>query len=177
MKNWKKLLHPVRMEIIQALVGGKQLTPSQLSQYLPNIPHATLYRHINYLHDLGMITVKEEIQKRGTVERVYSLATEMESTTPEDLSAMSKDEHLDLFTQFISNIVHDFGRYLERENFNLLEDGVSYRQAVYYLSDAEFQDMIHELRSVYEKYQGLEPSEERTKRKVTTIILPEKGDE
>ncbi|WP_217649301.1 hypothetical protein [Gracilibacillus orientalis] len=48
---------------------------------------------------------------------------------------------------------------------------------MYYLSDAEFQDMIHELRSVYEKYRRLEPSEERTKRKVTTIILPEKGDE
>ncbi|SFL57778.1 Helix-turn-helix domain-containing protein [Gracilibacillus orientalis] len=58
MKNWKKLLHPVRMEIIQALVSGKQLTPSQLSECLPNIPHATLYRHINYLHDLGMITVQ-----------------------------------------------------------------------------------------------------------------------
>lgn len=33
--KWKKLLHPVRMEIIQTLAGGKELTASQLASLLP----------------------------------------------------------------------------------------------------------------------------------------------
>ncbi|KAB8127479.1 helix-turn-helix domain-containing protein [Gracilibacillus oryzae] len=177
MKNWKKILHPVRFEIIQALAGGKYLTASQLAEYLPKTPHATLYRHIKYLYQAGMLVIQEENQKRGTVERVYSLAPNTESISPEHFEKLSKEEHLELFTQFISNTILDYGNYLEQGNINLVEDGISFRQANMYLSDQEFLEMIKELKNVYQKYQQLEPDNDRIKRKFTTIIIPEKGND
>ncbi|WP_181397519.1 helix-turn-helix domain-containing protein [Gracilibacillus dipsosauri] len=174
--KWKKLLHPVRMEIIQTLAGGKELTASQLASLLPNVPHATLYRHIKYLHDIGLIIVKKEIPKRGTMERVYSLAKGADSIAPNDLKSLSKEEHLDLFTTFISNTVQDFGNYLEQGNHDFLADGVSYRQGIYYMSDDEFKEFVYELKKVYQKYQSNEPTENRKKRKITTVMIPMKGE-
>ncbi|SER19354.1 Helix-turn-helix domain-containing protein [Gracilibacillus ureilyticus] len=176
MKDWKKILHPVRLEIIQTLAGGKQLTSSQLSDYLPDIPHATLYRHIKYLHHIGMIIVKEENKKRGTVERIYSLAKDAESPSHEEIASMSREEHLEMFTQFISSTIQDYGKYLTKKNINLAEDRVSYRQGTYYLSNEEFDQMITELKHVYEKYRQYEPDSNRRKRKFTTIIIPDKGE-
>jgi DNA-binding transcriptional ArsR family regulator len=66
-------LHPVRLRIIQAMVGGKHLTTTHLSQLLADIPNATLYRQIALLTEAGVLDVVEEQRVRGAVERSYRL--------------------------------------------------------------------------------------------------------
>ena len=44
------LLHPVRLRIVQALVGSP-MTPLHLKEQLGDVPQATLYRHLSQLFE------------------------------------------------------------------------------------------------------------------------------
>lgn len=76
------LLHPVRMRILQALFDADPLTTAQLRDRLPDIPAATMYRHIAVLADAGVLEVVDEKRVRGTVERSYRVRKEQAVIDP-----------------------------------------------------------------------------------------------
>ncbi|WP_324273703.1 helix-turn-helix domain-containing protein [Blastococcus brunescens] len=51
------LLHPVRLRVVQAFLGDRTLTTSDLRAELPDVPTASLYRHVGVLADAGVLTV------------------------------------------------------------------------------------------------------------------------
>src|SRR5258708_12373736 len=67
------IIHPGRLRIIQAFGGGRRLTAQELAALVPDIPRASLYRHLNLLVDAGVLAVVEERPVRAIQERVYSL--------------------------------------------------------------------------------------------------------
>lgn len=58
------LLHPVRLRIVTA-AAGRELTAADLAAALPDVPQATLYRHLKRLVDGGMLAVVAENPVRG----------------------------------------------------------------------------------------------------------------
>ena len=145
------MLHPVRMRIIQAFLGGlpgRQLTVQQLADELTDVPTATLYRHLNKLASADILQVVGEHQIRGAVEKVYGLATTGATIAPTDITSISREDHLRHFTTFVSGLLGDFSRYLARDQVDLIGDGVGYRQIALYLSDDELQGMIEGLSAV-----------------------------
>lgn len=168
------ILHPVRMSIIQVLVGGRKLTVQEMGKYLTNVPQATLYRHLNKLVDGGIIESVEQNQVRGAVEKVYALSSNSAITTKEFMES-SKEEKLGVFIQFVNGLINSFGSYLEQENIDLVKDGMSFRQVDLHLSDQEFVEFVQSLRAVYQKYMQNTPEKDRKKRTVATIMIPEAG--
>ncbi|UHA58283.1 helix-turn-helix domain-containing protein [Metabacillus litoralis] len=69
----KLILHPVRMKIVQTLIGSKEYTVQQIAARLTDVPQATLYRHLNKLLEAEVLKVVKENQIRGTVEKIYAL--------------------------------------------------------------------------------------------------------
>lgn len=67
------LMHPVRLRLVQRLALLGTATVQELAAALPDIPRASLYRHLRTLTELGYLTVVEETRVRGTVERTYAL--------------------------------------------------------------------------------------------------------
>nr|WP_165977186.1 helix-turn-helix domain-containing protein [Nonomuraea diastatica] len=65
-------LHPVRIRLAQILALGPR-TGTQLRQALPHVPYSSLYRHIRWLVDAGVIHVVGERKVRGAVEHTYEL--------------------------------------------------------------------------------------------------------
>src|SRR3712207_7514085 len=57
------LLHPVRLRIVQAFLGDRTLTTADLRSELPDVPVATLYRHVGVLAEAGVLEVVGE--RRG----------------------------------------------------------------------------------------------------------------
>ena len=52
------LLNPIRMKIIQTLLVGQRLTVQQMNERLPDVPPATMYRHLNKLLGAELITTE-----------------------------------------------------------------------------------------------------------------------
>ncbi|WP_284642238.1 helix-turn-helix domain-containing protein [Paenibacillus silviterrae] len=168
------ILHPVRLKLIQTLVGGRQLTVGQMAERLPEVPQATLYRHLNLLRKGGLLVVVDQKQIRGAVERVYALADQGESLTEEDLKKATPQDHMQYFLHFLAGLINDFGTYLEGESIDPRKDGLSYRQASFFASDEELLEFIAGFRESLYRMMDNEPTEARRKRILTTILLPDK---
>jgi predicted ArsR family transcriptional regulator len=172
MTSAKLLLHPVRLRITQAFLGDRALTTTDLSRELADVPTATLYRHVAALVEGGVLEVAEERQMRGASERTYRLRAEAASVGPEEAREMSVDEHRQAFITFVAALLADFDRYLEREKIDLARDLVGYRQTGMHLTDDELLELIRDLGEVLAPRLALPPSPERTRRILTTILVP-----
>lgn len=67
------VLNPVRMKVICSIARRGAASALQLAKELPEVPQASLYRHIRKLADSGVIQVVEETRIRGTIERTYAI--------------------------------------------------------------------------------------------------------
>ncbi|GAA2395513.1 helix-turn-helix domain-containing protein [Dactylosporangium salmoneum] len=166
------LLHPVRFRIVQALLGGRELTTAQLGEALPDVATTTLYRHVGLLVEAGILRVVQERRVRGSVERTYRLAVEAASVTPEEARTMSVDEHRQAFTTFVATVLGDFDRYLARGTIDLGADQVGYRQVALHLSDEETVAFLGELRALLVRWVEVQPGPDRTRRLLTSIVMP-----
>lgn len=172
-KRAELILHPIRMRIIQTLAANQRLTVQQIGEILSDVPQATLYRHLNKLVSADIMKVVDQNQIRGATEKVYALSQSGAIITPEEASKFTKEEHMNYFLQFVSNLIGHYGRYLEQEEIDLLKDGVGYRQIGLNLSDEEFLGFVSDLRSVVQKYLSNEAAPNRRLRYFSTIVMPE----
>ncbi|MFZ0447056.1 MAG: helix-turn-helix domain-containing protein [Bacillus sp. (in: firmicutes)] len=168
----KVILHPVRMKIIQALINGKEMTVQELSKWAEDVPQATLYRHLNKLLDAGFIRVVQENPVRGAVEKVYALK-EPNIQSQEDFLKLTKEEHLELFLTFTTQLMSLYESYLSQEKIDLVKDGVSYTIANLNLTDQEFIELMQGIGTLIQSAIGNEPTPERKPRNIATIIIPD----
>lgn len=167
------ILHPIRMRIIQCLVTGGEMTSYQLQEELKDIPQATLYRHIKKMKDAGVLAVADERPHRGALEKVYMLPEHAANITKEDLENASPEDHLAYFINFAAHLIGEYGRYVQQPTFDLVQDGVSYRQIQLFLSDEENMELILAIREQLMKYKDNKPGENRRKRLISNIVHPE----
>ena len=169
------LLHPVRLRIVQAFLGDRTLTTADLRSELSDVPAATLYRHVGVLAGAGVLAVVGERRVRGAAERSYRLVTEAASVGAADAAAMSVDEHRRAFATFVAALLADFDRYADAAagpGLDPAADGVGYRQLALWLDDAEFTELVTELRAVLTARTALEPDGVRRRRIVSQVFLP-----
>jgi DNA-binding transcriptional ArsR family regulator len=164
-------LHPVRIRILRALAGVR-LTTQDLVVLLPDIPHATLYRHLSTLVKAGLIEVVDKRKIRGAVERVYALPAHGATLDAAALATATPEDHARYFTAFVSSLLSEFSRYLARERIDFVADGTGYQQIVLYLTDAELAQFAADLGQVIGPLLGNEPGEGRVPRLLATIMLP-----
>lgn len=167
------LLHPVRMRIVQALVPGGHMTAQEIATQLTDVPQATLYRHLRALSDAGILEVVEEHPVRGASERVYALPTDAAVLTGKDLAKASRHDHLRYFITFLATLIEQYGHYLERDEIDLEADGVGYRTLPLNLSDDELHEMVSKINRVIQPYTEYKPAAERTRRMLSTVLIPE----
>lgn len=76
------VMNPVRQRIFQYLLLHETGTVKEIRKALPDVPGASLYRHMKLLTESGILTVVGENRIRGTVESIYGLnKTPWRSTT------------------------------------------------------------------------------------------------
>jgi DNA-binding transcriptional ArsR family regulator len=166
------LLHPVRLRILQAFLGGRSLTTAQLAAELADQPAGSLYRHVAKLVDAGVLAVVGERRVRGTVERTYELAVTSALIDPDELAAMTPDQHRQAFMAFIAGLVADFDAYLARGDVDLRRDGVSYRITGLWLDDAELAELRGRIDELFRPYLAFGPTDDRRRRLLGTVLLP-----
>lgn len=171
------LLHPVRLRVVQALLGDRALTTGELHAELPDVPAATLYRHVGVLAGAGVLQVVAERRVRGSTERTYRLVADAASVGPEEAATMTAEEHRRAFGTFVAALLADFDRWVDRAadapgGLDPARDGVGYRVAGLWLDDEEFTGLLEEVRQVLRARMANEPGGHRVRRLVGTVFLP-----
>jgi hypothetical protein len=86
--------------------------------------------------------------------------------------ARGADEHRRGFLTFVAGLLGDFARYLARGDIDLARDHVGYRQRALWLSDEEMRQLLDDLVDVLAARRDLSPSSGRTRRLLTTVVMP-----
>ena len=136
------VMNPARQRIFQFFLLHETGTVKELKKALPDIPSASLYRHIKILADCSILMVVDENRIRGTVESVYQLNKDAMATEDETGNADPQKDMM-LFT-----------------NCTLL------------LTDEEFSEYLSEINQVTVKYMKQASSESSKPRRITLISAP-----
>jgi DNA-binding transcriptional ArsR family regulator len=166
------LLHPVRLRIIIA-IAGRQMTAQQLADELPDIPQATLYRHINTLVEAGILSVVEERRVRNTIEKTYALPDEDLRLTRDDLENAGPEDYVRLFTQYLGLQLGYYVRYIQQGDIDFARDNVVFHMFPVYLSNAEKQRLNEAVNAALLSFVKNEPSPERQRMILGWISLPD----
>jgi len=166
------LLHPVRLRIVQAFLGDRALTTTQLAEELDDVPSGSLYRHVALLTKAGVLQVVAERRVRAVVERTYTLRLLAAQVGPAEAAAMTPEDHSRAFMVFVAGLVADFDRYLAVGPPNFVRDGVSYGMSAMWLSDGEYTDFLRELQAMVMPRLANAPGKRRRRRIVSSVFLP-----
>ncbi len=170
------ILHPVRAKIIMKLLRRK-LTPLELAARMPDVPQATLYRHLNALAEAGYLKVVEERQVHSVTEKVYTLDESVASLRPEDVASLDAEGHLRLFRGFIARVLGTFELYIGRGKFDIGRDRVGYFMMPMYLTDQETDELGQRVNALIAPYLQQQPAPGRKRRMVAMISLPDVEEE
>lgn len=161
----KACMNPTRQRIIQVIMIKQEATSAEIGEELPDIPRASLYRHIKVLLDAAIITVVKEEFKRGSMEKTYAIATQM----PYD---DTNEEYNSLIQSALMGLQGEFYRYFNGENPDPQRDLLTVGSASFMMSDEEMMEFIKAYGELIQKYMTNKPAEGRKVRKVTLVISP-----
>lgn len=165
------ILHPVRIRILVAM-GGREATAQQLTKLIPDVAQATLYRHLNTLLKGNLLKVVAETPIRGTIEKVYALATsDLLTLTQADIKSATAEDHARYFSIYLTTLMAEFSRYLNQSAaLDLQEDGVGYHILNLHMNRDELDEFGQGLNALMTPY--LEPKDDREQRLFSFTLMP-----
>ena len=162
-------MNATRQRIIQVIMIKKEATSAEIGEELPDIPRASLYRHIKVLLDAEIITVIKEESKRGSMEKTYAIA-------PQRPYDDTNEEYNSLIQSALMGLQGEFYRYFNGENPDPQRDLLTVGSASLMMSDDEMMEFIKAYGELIQRYMPNKPAEGRKVRKVTFVISPNEGD-
>ena len=157
------VMNPVRQRIFQYFLLHETGTVKELKKALPDIPNASLYRHVKILADHSLLTVVGENRIRGTVESVYRLNKDAMSTEDESGNAVQ---------MALLGICASFAKYFAGGNVDPKKDMLLLTNCTLLLTDEEFMGFLSEINEIALKYMKVEPAEGCKTRQITLISAP-----
>ena len=160
------VMNPVRQRIFQYFLLHETGTVKELKKTLPDIPSASLYRHIKILSDSSILTVVGENRIRGTVESVYRLN--------KDALAI-EDETGNAVQMSLLSICASFARYFSGGKADPKKDMLLLTNCTLILTDEQFSGYLSEINEVALKYMKAEAFADSKMRQITLISAPASG--
>ena len=153
----------VRQRIIQYLLVHEKGTVKEIKKELPDVPSASLYRHIKILNDSAFVIVVEENRIRGTVENVYSLNREVLEVDDENGTAVQMS---------LLSLCAAFVKYFSSGHADPRKDLLMLTGCTLTLTDEEFIKFLTELNEVATKYMSIPVTETSVSRQITLVSSP-----
>ena len=157
------VMYPVRQRIVQYFLLHETGTVKEIRKALPDVPSASLYRHIKILADSSILMVVGENRIRGTVESVYQLNKDAMATEDENGNAVQMS---------LLGICASFARYFSSGNADPRKDMLLFTSCTLRLTDEEFSDFLSEINQVAVKYMKKEAVKDSKTRQITLISAP-----
>jgi hypothetical protein len=165
------LLHPVRLRIVSEFTG-RQRTVRDLADALPDIPQATLYRHVAALAEGGVLQQVGERAARGPSERVYRVAPGADRIAPEEIDAVPVAEQRRMFAVFTASLIDSFAAYVDSGAAVPSADGLAYNRAVVNLSEQERLDFAMRFADLVAEVLAVPPADHRRRYHIASCFIP-----
>ena len=160
------VMNPVRQRIFQYVLLHETGTVKELRKALPDVPSASLYRHVKILVDSSILMVVGENRIRGTVESIYQLNKD---------ALTIEDENGNAVQMSLLSICASFARYFSSGNADPQKDMLLFTNCTLVLTDEEFSSFLSEINEIALKYMKVEGSENSKTRQTTLISAPADG--
>ena len=157
------VMNPVRQRVFQYFLLHETGTVKELKKALPDVPSASLYRHIKILADHSILMVADEKRIRGTVESIYRLNKDALATEDKSGNAVQMS---------LLGICASFARYFARGNVDPKKDMLLLTNCTLLLTDEEFSSFLSEVNEIALKYMKAEVTERSKTRQITLISSP-----
>ncbi len=157
------VMNPVRQRIFQFFLIHETGTVKELRKALPDIPSASLYRHMKILTDSSILVVVGENRIRGTIESIYQLNKHAMETEDEGGNAVQ---------MALLSICASFAKYFAGEHVDPQKDMLLFTNCTLVLTDEEFSGFLSEVNEVALKYMKKEASADSKTRQITLISAP-----
>lgn len=166
------IFHPVRLRILLE-AAGREVTAGQIAHALPDVPSASLYRHLRRMVADGALAVVGERPVRGTVEKTYAVTTVARILSPES-EPPDPETFFAYFLRFLSLLQQQFRLYMNQGTFEPAQDGVSFRVYAPYLTPDEQRQVKEEINAVLMKAMKNEPRPDRQPYLMGSVVIPNK---
>ncbi len=160
------VMNPVRQRIFQYFLLHETGTVKEVRKALPDVPGASLYRHVKILADHSILMVVGENRIRGTVESVYQLNKDALTIEDENGSAVQMS---------LLSICASFARYFSGGNADPKRDMLLFTNCTLVLTDEEFSGFLSEINEIALKYMKTEAAANSKTRQITLISAPTDG--
>ena len=166
------ITNPVRCKLLLEIYSRGQATAKHLSDTYNDIPTATLYRHLKKMLTDGILKVVEETQVRGTVEKTYALAFNINKDMEEMLAENSGELYMQYFMQYIMGFAKQFQQYCQSPNIRIKEDMTGFSLSPLYLSDKELTTLVTDISHIISAAKNKTPGPDRKLRTIGVIVSP-----
>ena len=163
METVEMVMNPVRQRIFQYFLLHETGTVKEVRRALPDVPGASLYRHIKILTEGAVLTVVGENRIRGTVESVYRLNREALKIENDGGRAVQMS---------LLGICASFARYFAANNADPKRDMLLLTNCTLVLTDEEFSGFLSEVNEVALRYMKKEAAADGRPRQITLISAP-----
>lgn len=167
----KALLHPIRSQIIVAL-NDRPLTPRELASLMEEVPLGTIYRHINILHDAGVVKIARERRVHGTVERQFALVEAASFLDNADREKLTAEDITGLVTNLTAVVQSTFHRYVRDAQLPPSEGEVAFVVKSLYLTPEEYAHFRQEVIALLAKA-GRQPAPQYARRMIGIFSAPD----
>jgi len=166
------ITNPVKCKLLLEIYSKGKATAKHLADTYNDIPQATLYRHIKKMLSDGILQVVEETQVRGTVEKTYALAYDINSNMETMVEENSGELYMQYFIQYIFGFAKQFQEYCQSPNINIKKDMTGFSLSPLYLSDDELTSLVTSISKIINTVKNNEPNSERKLRTIGVIVSP-----
>ena len=166
------ITNPVKCKLLLEIYSKGKTTAKHLADIYNDIPQATLYRHIKKMLSDGILQVVEETQVRGTVEKTYALAYDINSNMENMVEENSGELYMQYFMRYIFGFVKQFQEYCHSPNINIKKDMTGFSLSPLYLSDDELTSLVTSISQIIDTVKNNEPNSERKLRTIGVIVSP-----
>jgi hypothetical protein len=149
------------------------MSAQKISAALPDVPQASIYRHINRLVEAGVLECIESTSARTSIERVYTIPTpEAAALSVEETASVSLEDNLQYFTNFCTLLMSKGRGFIERKAREG-KSGGAYSFEALYLSDSEYEHLLSGLQALEGLALSNRPGPGRRRRLLFTAVIPE----
>lgn len=166
------ITHPIKCKLLLELYSSGKATAKQLAEIYNDIPQATLYRYLKRMTNDGILKVVEENQVRGTIEKTYGVAINLDSNGQDLIGENSGDAYMQMFMQYVFGFVKRFQDYCKNPNIDILKDRSGFSLAPIYATDEELESAMVEYAKIIQPLYKNRPTPDRKSRTLGLIISP-----